>query len=65
MTATFNYQNKKFQVKFDPVTSQLVVTADDSTLKYIEINDGMFTMVDFKNRVERMTQNLNIQPQYS
>ena len=65
MTATFNYQNKQIKIEFDPITSHIIVTADDLVLKYIEITEAMFDESDFRNYVNRMVQNLGVQPQYS
>ena len=65
MTATFNYQNQKIQIKFDPITSHIIVTVDGLVLKYIEITEAMFDDANFREYVDRMTQNINIKPQYS
>lgn len=65
MTATFNYQNQKIQIKFDPITSHIIVTVDGLVLKYIEITEAMFDEIDFRNYVNRIIQNLGVQPQYS
>lgn len=64
MTATFNYQNKKITVHFDPISSHVLVSSEDSVLKYIEVTDSLFGMIEFKNLVERMIQNLDIKPNY-
>ncbi len=65
MTATFNYQNQKIQIKFDPITSHIIVTVDGLVLKYIEITEAMLDEIDFRNYVNRIIQNRGVQPQYS
>ena len=65
MTATFNYQGKQITVQFDPISSQVSVSTEDSVIKYIDVTEAMFGMDDFKSLVGRLIENLEITPKYS
>jgi len=66
MTATFNYQGKQITLRFDPVSSHVLVSTEESVIKYIDVADkAMFDINDFKVIVEQMIKDLEIEPVYS